>query len=196
LEFTAGTGLISNNLLTGTAAWSGGTIRNAAPSSNVAINTNIVVTGTTATLDTVDATRGFVFNREVTGGGTVTTTGGGTVFVTTAATQTFDLVMAGASGLTKQGTGTTTLVGNQTYSGPTLVSTGTLSLAGNIPNSDLTVAAGANLQGLGTAKSITFGNAANMAAFDNISITAVPEPTTVLLMSLGLATLALRRRRG
>ena len=48
----------------------------------------------------------------------------------------------------------------------------------------------------GTAKSITFGNAANMAAFDNISITAVPEPTTVLLMSLGLATLALRRRRG
>jgi hypothetical protein len=48
----------------------------------------------------------------------------------------------------------------------------------------------------GTAKSITFGNTAGMAAIDNISITAVPEPTTVLLMSLGLATLALRRRRG
>ena len=164
LEFTAGTGLISNNLLTGTAAWSGGTMRNSAPSANVAINTNIVVTGTTAALDTVDATRGFVFNREVTGGGTVTTSGGGTVFVTTAATQTFDLVMAGTSGLTKQGTGTTTLIGNQTYSGPTLVSTGTLSLAGNIPNSDLTVSAGANLQGLGTAKSITFGNFTSFSA--------------------------------
>jgi autotransporter-associated beta strand protein len=164
LEFTAGTGLISNNLLTGTASWSGGTMRNSAPSANVAINTNIVVTGTTAALDTVDATRGFVFNREVTGGGTVTTSGGGTVYVTTAATQTFDLVMAGTSGLTKQGTGTTTLIGNQTYSGPTLVSTGTLSLAGNIPNSDLTVSAGANLQGLGTAKSIAFGNFTSFSA--------------------------------
>ena len=164
LEFTAGTGLISNNLLTGTATWSGGTMRNLAPSANVAINTNLVVTGTTAALDTVDATRGFVFNQQVTGGGTVTTSGGGTVFVTTAGTQTFDLVLAGTSGLTKQGTGTTTLVGAQTYSGPTLVSTGTLSLAGNIPNSDLTVAAGANLQGLGTAKSITFGNFTSFSA--------------------------------
>jgi PEP-CTERM motif len=48
----------------------------------------------------------------------------------------------------------------------------------------------------GTAKSITFGNASNVAAFDNISITAVPEPTTVLMMTLGLAALALARRRG
>ncbi len=47
----------------------------------------------------------------------------------------------------------------------------------------------------GTAHSITFGNAAGQAVFDNISISAVPEPTTVLLMSLGLATLMLRRRR-
>lgn len=48
----------------------------------------------------------------------------------------------------------------------------------------------------GTAKSMRFGNAANLAAFDNISITAVPEPTTLLLMSLGLGAVALRRRRG
>jgi hypothetical protein len=48
----------------------------------------------------------------------------------------------------------------------------------------------------GTARSITFGNSANAAAFDNISITAVPEPTTVLMMSLGLAGLMLARRRG
>lgn len=47
----------------------------------------------------------------------------------------------------------------------------------------------------GTAHSIRFGNAAGQA-FDNISISAVPEPTTVLLMSLGLAALMLRRRRG
>ena len=48
----------------------------------------------------------------------------------------------------------------------------------------------------GTAKSITFGTAAGMAGFDNISISAVPEPTAALLMSLGLAGLLLARRRG
>ncbi|OYU99311.1 MAG: hypothetical protein CFE45_13420 [Burkholderiales bacterium PBB5] len=48
----------------------------------------------------------------------------------------------------------------------------------------------------GTAHSMTFGNAANVAAFDDIRITAVPEPTGALLLSLGLATLFVARRRG
>lgn len=48
----------------------------------------------------------------------------------------------------------------------------------------------------GVAKSITFGNGAGVAAFDNIAISAVPEPTAALLMSLGLAGLMLVRRRG
>lgn len=47
----------------------------------------------------------------------------------------------------------------------------------------------------GTARSVTFGNAANLAVFDDISITAVPEPATVLMLSLGLAGLMLAQRR-
>jgi hypothetical protein len=47
----------------------------------------------------------------------------------------------------------------------------------------------------GVGKSVTFGNAANVAAFDNINISVVPETTTTLMMSLGLAGLWLARRR-
>ena len=48
----------------------------------------------------------------------------------------------------------------------------------------------------GAAWSFTVGNAAGAAAFNIIGITAAPEPTTVLLMSQGLACLAWRRRHG
>ena len=47
----------------------------------------------------------------------------------------------------------------------------------------------------GLARSVTFGNAANAAAFDNITVTPVPEPSVVLLMSLGAAGLLAARRR-
>ena len=47
----------------------------------------------------------------------------------------------------------------------------------------------------GLARSVSFGNAANAAAFDNITVTAVPEPSVVLLLSLGAAGLLAARRR-
>lgn len=50
----------------------------------------------------------------------------------------------------------------------------------------------------GIARSVTFGNAANAAAFDNVTVAAVPEPSSVAMMVAGLVGVAAvaRRRRG
>ena len=45
------------------------------------------------------------------------------------------------------------------------------------------------------AYSVSFGNAAYIAAFDNMRVTVVPEPATALLAVLGLAGVVLSRRR-
>jgi hypothetical protein len=53
-----------------------------------------------------------------------------------------------------------------------------------------------NLDAGVVARSITFGDAAGVAGFDNVTITAVPEPGTWALLAVGLAGVgALVRRR-
>lgn len=47
----------------------------------------------------------------------------------------------------------------------------------------------------GVARSVTFGNAANAVVFDNLHIGAVPEPTSIAMMVLGVAGLAAAARR-
>ena len=48
----------------------------------------------------------------------------------------------------------------------------------------------------GLAHSVTFGNAANSAVFDDISISVVPEPSSLVLMLAGFAAVgSLVRRR-
>jgi hypothetical protein len=47
----------------------------------------------------------------------------------------------------------------------------------------------------GVAKSVNFGGNAPGVLFDNISITAVPEPSTYLLLAAGLLAVGAARRR-
>jgi fibronectin-binding autotransporter adhesin len=77
--------------------------------------------------------------------GTATLTIGWTNF-----SNSFDGVIKGAVALTKIGTGTETLTGNNKYTGATTINGGTLLINGTQPNSAVTVNAGGILGGGGT----------------------------------------------
>ncbi|HZF79533.1 MAG TPA: PEP-CTERM sorting domain-containing protein [Rubrivivax sp.] len=68
--------------------------------------------------------------------------------------------------------------------------------AGGCSDSRLCNFSGLSAASFGIARSVTFGNAAANAVFDNISVTVVPEPGSALLMALGVAAFAGSRLRG
>jgi autotransporter-associated beta strand protein len=85
---------------------------------------------------------------------------------------TFSGVIGGGTGragnnrisLTKEGTGTQILSGNNTYTGTTTIAQGTLVVDGNISTSSLTtVASGASLAGSGTVGSLTIASGGTLA---------------------------------
>jgi len=53
----------------------------------------------------------------------------------------------------------------------------------------------ATLNFAGTAQSVGFGSTANIAAFDNVSISPVPEPSQAIMLALGLSVIGLRMGR-
>ena len=82
----------------------------------------------------------------LTGSGTLTnggfrlTTGGDDTSTT------FSGIATGMGGLTKEGIGTLTLSGANTYTGSTVVSAGTLDVTGSLASSDITVSVGGTLE--------------------------------------------------
>ena len=74
-----------------------------------------------------------------------------TLTVSDATDTTFAGIIEGAGGLTKQGVGTLTLTGANTFTGPINIMAGTLMVDGSLdPSSAVTVQAGATLSGSGT----------------------------------------------
>lgn len=77
-------------------------------------------------------------------------------------------VISGTGGLVKNGAGSVTLSGANTYTGPTAVNSGTFLVTGSLANTTVTVAGGATLGGSGTLGGLTtFADGAHLAAGDS-----------------------------
>ncbi len=118
-------------------------------------NNSAVTVGTGATLEALsDLTIG-----SLAGGGTVNLNTGFDDYLLTVGGDNTSTVFSGSiinfSFLTKTGTGTLTLSGNNTYSGATIINDGLLVVNGSIASSGITVNSGGALGGSGTFGSIT-----------------------------------------
>ncbi|MCX7413903.1 MAG: autotransporter-associated beta strand repeat-containing protein [Planctomycetia bacterium] len=105
--------------------------------------------------------------------------------------------MAGTGALVKTGTGTVTLSGNNTFSGTTTISAGRLSVNGVLGTTAVAIGSGAELGGAGSIGGLNFTDD-YLPSSSFVTVTAVPEPSTLLLAALGtnLAAYAAVSRTG
>lgn len=143
-------------LLSGTNTYAGGTTLNAGtlkPTVAAALpdNGNLTVNGGTLDLNGFSKTIGTLAGT----GGIITNSTATPITLTTGVgdgSGTFAGVLQNGSATTslvKTGSGTLTLAGDQTYTGPTTVQTGTLRVNGSLANTAVTVGTGATLSGGG-----------------------------------------------
>jgi len=140
--------LTGANTYNGDTTVSAGTLQAGAPNTFSSTSLVTVSTGATLALNNSNQTIG-----NLTGTGNVTL-GTATLTLGDSITQTFSGIISGVGGsLTKQGAGTFTLIGPNTYSGGTTVSAGTLGVSGTSPvgTGAVSMANGTTLQAAGNA---------------------------------------------
>lgn len=103
-----------------------------------------------ATLDSATAGQTFAIGYRYDYGTTLTSSSGGTLELTGSGSGDLNYGLPGSGGLSKNGTGTWTLSGTNTYIGATVINAGTLVIAARNGNSAVTVNTGGTLAGDGS----------------------------------------------
>ncbi|MEO7933581.1 MAG: autotransporter-associated beta strand repeat-containing protein [Chthoniobacterales bacterium] len=142
-----GTGVLAlgaTNTYSGTTTINGGTLRFAV---NNAINANSAVTlASGSVLDLANFTGSF---GSIAGAGNITQGSGALSFGGDNSSTTFSGALSGTGGITKDGTGTTTLTGASTTTGGTILSNGKIVLSGAtgvLATTSITIRTGATLE--------------------------------------------------
>ena len=151
-------------------------IRSGVTAANVSTGTVIFNADNTYNQETIIAAG----TLQVGTGGTTGTLGttaaianNGTLVFNTSDDNAYTAVISGTGNVTHSGTGTTTLSGNNSYTGATAVNAGTLSIGGT-NTSEITIASGANLDGEGsTSGNITWGGATHAITVDRDTVAAL-----------------------
>jgi autotransporter-associated beta strand protein len=141
---------------TGTLNLTGGNVVVASGTGNVTIGQE---TGSSGTLNIgTGTTVGTLQAARVTGGN-----GTAVVNFNHSGNETFSPILAGSLAVNKLGSGTTTLSGNNTYTGATAINAGELLVNGNLASSATTVNSGGTLGGIGTLGAVTINSGGTIA---------------------------------
>lgn len=165
LNLTSAYGIIARHPASTLVSLNGGTVANAAPAGvDVVLDAPLVLGSSGVTLDTTG--NAFILTGNVLGTGSLTTTGAGTLKLLPNGKAVLDgtsdglgitnlnAPILGNAAVEKSGTGSTSLVAANTYTGGTTVTAGTLFIEGSVTGATV-VKTGGTLGGNGSAGAVT-----------------------------------------